>query len=153
MLSWLSVHIYNYPNKGCSSFDRLTESNRVCVGVCSGTHTDHVQCAYPAVATLNKCAIIRVSRHTSHRMCLRVCVCQVANHLRLIIRLWQKIAGGSLGTVMKPGPWLIGDTMAWGNERGSYQAGRQKGGCSSSFLHTTEFSLSCSFVEHTGENK
>lgn len=144
VLSWLSVHFYNYPNKGCSSFDRSTGSNRSCVGACSGNHADCVPCAFPTVATLNKCAITRV--------CLTVCVCQVADHHNLIIRMWQKMAGSSLGTVMKPGRWLIGDTMAWGNPRGSYQAGRRKGGCSSCFLHTTEFSLSCSFVEHAGED-
>lgn len=79
-------------------------------------------------------------------------VCQVADHQRLIIRMWQKMAGSSLGALMKPRPWLIGDTMAWGNERGSYQASGRKGGCSSSFPHTHELGLSCSFVEHAGEN-
>lgn len=62
------------------------------------------------------------------------------------------MAGSSLGTVMKPGRWLIGDTTARGDERGSYQAGRRKGGCGSCFLHATELSLSCSFVEHAGED-
>lgn len=93
-----------------------------------------------------------VQLHVCVSPCVCVCVCQVADHHNLIIRMWQKMAGSSLGTVMKPGRWLIGDTMAWGNERGSYQAGRRKGGCSSCFLHTTEFNLSCSFVEHAGED-
>lgn len=53
---------------------------------------------------------------------------------------------------LKPGPWLIGHTMAWGNQRGSYQPGGRKGGCSTSFPHPTEFGLLCSFVEHAGKN-
>lgn len=56
----------------------------------------------------------------------RMPACQVADYLRLIIRPWQKAAGSSHSALMKPGPWLIGDTMAWGNERGSYQTGRTK---------------------------
>lgn len=65
----------------------------------------------------------------------------------LLSGMLQKAAGSNTSALMKPRPWLIGDTVAWGNERGSNQTGGMRG---QSGPHTTELSLSCSFVEHTG---
>lgn len=76
-------------------------------------HLDVCLCAQPSyVCELCMCCVF----------CPCLCVRQ-QNHLWLIIGMWQKAAGSSHNALMKPGPWLIGDTMVWGNERGSYQTG------------------------------
>lgn len=109
---------------------------RACLWVCvwrwpfsTSVRLDMCLCAQPScVCELCMC-------------CVFLPVCQVADHRRLIIRMWQKAAGSSRCALMKPGPLLIGDTMACGNESGSYQTGRKKGEDIRSGPHTAELSL------------
>lgn len=117
---------------------------RVCVGVCSHKCGPWLECVCvcacqpPTLATSPPPPHHPQSVHSDVSLIRRAVVCaqhlsrpclvwcQVVANLRLIIGIWRETAGGSGGALMKAEPWLIGDTVAWGSEGGSYQAGGTK---------------------------
>lgn len=157
-ISSFSLHFYNYLNKRLSSVDRSAASKHACRRLC----TKHIDCVYSV------CVYVSDGPRVYTWMCVAAhvgmfCLCAVCALWfppgprvsgsgpisGLLSGMWQKAAGSSGDALMKPGPWLIGDTVAWGNERGSNQTGRTRGEDSGSGPRTIKLGPSCSFVEHT----
>lgn len=63
------------------------------------------------------CARVAVSSCVCTMFSLHVSACQAAQTISgLLSGMWQRVEGSSGHALMKPGPWLIGDTAAPGDE-------------------------------------